>query len=323
MATGLELMKKRLDYRGGNRQGRIIKDKLRSLKAAMRSSYQSETIELEDGRRFMCLINPDKLKNEFDNKIISIPFEDVCLNRPRVGKTTQGFVPTTIKGGVVFKWVETDTYWLTYLQNLEENAYFRGDIRKCNETTVIEGKTYHVYIRGPVETSIVWNIKAQENWSDLNYSKVMFITKDENTLAYLHRFSKIELSGKPWEVQAINPDDADGIIEVALKETYQNTIEKEYSNYPTKKPDDEPVIIGGIEGKDNVKPFEILTYTIGGIENPNGRWYVDNKRAKILTQTGLSVEIEIVSGKSGDFNLVYEQENADDLVFPVKISSLF
>lgn len=322
MATGLELMKKRLDYRGGNRQGRIIKDKLRSLKAAMKSSYQSETIELEDGRQFMALINPDKLKNEFDNKIISIPFEDVCLNRPRVGKTTQGFVPTTIKGGVVFRWVETDTYWITYLQNLEENAYFRGNIRKCNETTVIEGKTYHVYIRGPVETSIVWNIKAQENWSDLNYSKVMFITKDENTLAYLHRFSKIELSGKPWEVQAINPDDADGIIEVALKETYQNTIEKEYSNFPTKKPEEE-IHLGGIQGKENVKPFDILKYTISGIENPQGRWYVDNKRADIIEQDSNEVSIEIVSSKSGDFNLVYTQEGAEDIILPIKILSLF
>lgn len=322
MATGLDLMKKRLDYRGGNRQGRMIKDKLRSLKAAMKSSYQSETIELDDGRQFMALINPNKLKNEFDNKIISIPFEDVCLNRPRVGKTTQGFVSTTIAGGVVFKWVETDTYWITYLQHLEENAYFKGEIRKCNDEVEIEGQKYHVYIRGPVETSIIWNIKAQENWSDLNYSKVMFITKDENTLAYLHRFAKIELQGKPWEVQAINPDDADGIIEVALKETYQNTIEKEYSNVPIKKPEEE-IHLGGIQGKKNVKPFDIITYEISGIETPNGRWYVDNKRAKILSQTELSVEVEIVSGKSGDFNLVYEQEGSEDIILPIKISSLF
>jgi hypothetical protein len=315
MATSIELMKTRLDYRGGNREGRIIKDKLTSLRAAIKSSYQSETIELADGRHFRALINPNKLKNEYDNKVISIPFEDVCVNKERKGKTTKSFEPIGLKGGDTFRWIETDTYWITYLQYVEELAYFRGEIRKCNDVVEIGENTYHIYIRGPAETSVVLNIKSQENLSDLNYSKVMYITKNEETLAYLHRFAKVELQGKPWEVHGVNADDADGIIEVVLKETYSNTIEKNYSK--TEEEKNETII----QGDNVVKPFSIVKYSIE--EDLGGRWYVDSKKAKILNQDSTQAEIEIVTGKSGDFNLVYEQEDSDDIVLHIKISSLF
>jgi hypothetical protein len=53
-------------------------------------SYQAATAILEDGREFRCLINPDKNKPAYDNKIISIPYKDICLNKPMVGKTTEG-----------------------------------------------------------------------------------------------------------------------------------------------------------------------------------------------------------------------------------------
>ena len=81
----IETLRTRLQYRGGNAEGRMQKDKLNSLKKSLLYSYQAETIRLTDGREFRCLINPDKLKPEYDNKIISIPFEDICLNEERVG----------------------------------------------------------------------------------------------------------------------------------------------------------------------------------------------------------------------------------------------
>ena len=60
------------------------------MKKALLYSYQAATATLADGREFRCLINPDKTKPAYDNKIISIPYKDVCLNKPRVGKTTEG-----------------------------------------------------------------------------------------------------------------------------------------------------------------------------------------------------------------------------------------
>ena len=77
----LELLKTRLQYAGGNQEQRMIKGKLESLKKAMLYSYQAATAILSDGREFRCLINPDKLKEKYDGKIISIPFEDICIGR--------------------------------------------------------------------------------------------------------------------------------------------------------------------------------------------------------------------------------------------------
>lgn len=74
-------MKTRLGYMGGNSQiARMNADKLKSLKKALLYSYQSATAILSDGREFRCLINPNKLSLDLDNKILSIPFVDYVLN---------------------------------------------------------------------------------------------------------------------------------------------------------------------------------------------------------------------------------------------------
>ena len=87
----LETMKERINYNGGKEQeSRMNADKLRTLKKALLYSYQAATAILLDGREFRCLINPDKNKPAYDNKIISIPYKDICLNEDRVGKTIEG-----------------------------------------------------------------------------------------------------------------------------------------------------------------------------------------------------------------------------------------
>jgi hypothetical protein len=45
-------------------------------------SYQAATAVRADGREFRCLINPDKNKPAYDNKILSVPYWDHCLNFP-------------------------------------------------------------------------------------------------------------------------------------------------------------------------------------------------------------------------------------------------
>ena len=100
--SGLDNLNARVDYRGGKQQDRMIDGKLASLKRALLYSYQAATAILEDGREFRCLINPDKLKTNYDDKIISIPFEDICLNAPKKGKTTEGLEPIGMKTGDTF-----------------------------------------------------------------------------------------------------------------------------------------------------------------------------------------------------------------------------
>lgn len=100
---GLDNLKTRLNYAGGkSQQVRMNEDKLKSLKKALLYSYQAATAILADGREFRCLINPDKLKNEYDMKIISIPFEDICLNQKRIGKTIEDIEEIGMTAGDVF-----------------------------------------------------------------------------------------------------------------------------------------------------------------------------------------------------------------------------
>jgi hypothetical protein len=84
---------------------------------------------------------------------------------------------------------------------------------------------------GPNETTALWNTKRGVVWNDMNYTKLLYITKDEDTLAYFQRFDRIIINGKSWEVQAYNEnystsktgDFSSGIIRVALKETYTSS----------------------------------------------------------------------------------------------------
>lgn len=101
--SALENMKSRINYNGGkDQESRMNADKLRSLKKALLYSYQAATAILSDGREFRCLINPDRLKTSYDEKIISIPFFDIQLNTDRIGKTKEGEVEIGLKPGDVF-----------------------------------------------------------------------------------------------------------------------------------------------------------------------------------------------------------------------------
>ena len=175
--SGLENLNKRLNFRGGNQEGRMQQRKLETLKKALIYSYQGATAKLSDGREFRCLINPDKLKNDYDDKIISIPFEDICLNQDKIGTTTQGIQEIGMKPGDVFTWKENNTDWIVYLQRLEETAYFRAEIRRCKYEVEINGKKYKVYACKP-NAEIAWNKVSGVLWNDIDYSLEMYITND-------------------------------------------------------------------------------------------------------------------------------------------------
>lgn len=311
----------RLRYLGGKKaDDRMTLDKTKSLKKALLYSYQAETAVLEDGREFRCLINPDKLKNDYDNKIISIPFFDVCLNKEFSGlPTSMAEEPIGIKVGDVFKWKETDTYWLVYLQYLEESAYFRAEIRKCSETILIDGKEYYAYIRGPVETQIRWNQKSDIVWNSLNYTKIAYVREDEHS-SKLKRFDIVKINGNNFEVQAVNKDTAsDGIIIIHLKEYYSNSIEEQEKSEvppPVTPPDEYDV---QIKGDLTVYPYDKKVYTIANAHG--GTWSLSNKKAKILAQNDEKVAIEIVSGRSGKVDLIYST-SFEDFKVTLNIESL-
>lgn len=317
----LETLRTRMQYIGGtNQQDRMNLDKLRTLKRSLLYSYQAATAILEDGREFRCLINPDKLKEDYDDKIISIPFEDICLNKPKAGKTSEGIEPIGMKAGDVFTWKENGTYWIVYLQRFQETAYFRAEIKLCRYEVKINDNIYKIYFRGPQVTSIDWNSKSGTVWNNLNYDARVIITNNEETNAFFHRFTKVKINGKNWEVQAVDTYSTEGILDVYLKEDYTNSI----ADAVAEEIQPEPIPIDPesphIEGNSIVHPFDLQSYEIKNVEN--GQWFIDNNKIIILTQSDSLIDIEINTAKSGNFNIYYKREDEEDIILPVKIESL-
>ena len=326
--SGLKDLKIRLQYNGGYKQeSRMQLDKLRTLKKALIYSYQAATAILEDGREFRCLINPDKNKLDYDDKIISIPYKDICLNKEKSAeKTSQGEEEIGMKVGDVFTWKETNTDWLVYLERLEEDAYFRAEIRKCNNEIEINDKKYKVYTHGPDVESILWHTRRGfGSWSDLNYDLTMWVTKNEDTEAFFHRFNKIEIKGNPWEICAADFDSTPGLIEVQLKETFRNTIadEKKAEEEALKPIDPEPgeeeQTLPHIVGDTVVYPYDTKTYTIVNLNG--GTWKLSNNKAKITAQTDSEVTIVITTSKSGSIDLIYSKDE-NDIIYNITIKSL-
>lgn len=326
--SGLEDLKIRLQYNGGYKQeSRMQLDKLRTLKKALIYSYQAATAILEDGREFRCLINPDKNKLDYDDKIISIPYKDICLNKEKSAeKTSQGEEEIGMKVGDVFTWKETNTDWLVYLERLEEDAYFRAEIRKCNNEIEINDKKYKVYTHGPDVESILWHTRRGfGSWSDLNYDLTMWVTKNEDTEAFFHRFNKIEIKGNPWEICAADFDSTPGLIEVQLKETFRNTIadekkaEEEALKPINPEPGEEEQTLPHIIGDAIVYPYDTKTYTIVNLNG--GIWKLSNNKAKITAQTDSEVTIVITTSKSGSIDLIYSKDE-NDIIYNITIKSL-
>ena len=147
---------------------RIREDKLRSMKRALYNSYQSAIIQFDKDDRefhFRCLINHDKLKVDYEDKVLSIPFrevpveyenQDMPLEEKIVDTGTSGrfldeagfpvldengeqIYQYRVKPGDTFKWISgnegymPDSYWIIFLQYSQETAYFRGQIRKADD----------------------------------------------------------------------------------------------------------------------------------------------------------------------------------------------
>lgn len=306
---------------------------------------------------FRCLINHDKLKVDYEDKIISIPFYE-----PPIGNIDP--IETDFHNGTVFKWVHgnkqewtPDTYWIVYMQYSEETAYFRAEIRKADEEIEIviidsEGNensaTYRGWMTGPNETTALWNVKKNVTWNDMNYTKLLYITKDEDTLAFFQRFDRVIINGKPWEVQAYNENYSTskgagtdgGIIRVALKETYTSTdqfvkesLDAAAQAKAEKDQYDETHTDARIDGPSIVRPYETITYTAKNFEikyDERNRvipqyWTLYGTTLASIIHTsidGLTITVEINTGKSNKEGFFVNYGDSEDTMLHVTIESL-
>ena len=293
----------RLQHNGGStQQKRMISDKLRSLDRAVNYSYQgADVIKIDStaGHTVKALINPNKLKQDYDDKIISIRYDH------------------KFNVGDVFYWSGTNTYWLIYLQDLTELAYFRGDIRKCSHEIAWEDedglhRTYAA-IRGPVETKINYIQKHGISADTPNYSLHILMPKTDSAVKYFQRYSKFYLQGDEmkvcWRVEASDWISMPGILEINAVEYYSNEIEDDIENgivggliaepvSPNKEAIEETII-----GETFIKPKKTYEFIFNG--NLISEWKVDKNIPVRLEQDGKTVKVCWLDTYSGQFDLYY------------------
>jgi hypothetical protein len=95
--SGINLMANRINWHGGQpQQDRMIRDKRWTLDHATKYSYQAAKIKHTgyiDQEQAPALINPDKTKQNYDDKILSVGYE------------------YRYKPGDIFDWLNTGTKW--------------------------------------------------------------------------------------------------------------------------------------------------------------------------------------------------------------------
>ena len=317
-------MAKRLQCDGGfAEQNRMIKEKRRTLDKATLYSYQGAWVKrqiydfeptmegVKEAPPVRALINPNKLKQDYDDKIISVGYE-------------HGF-----KVGDVFNWCNTGTYWLIYLQDLTELAYFKGDIRKCSYEIEWEDengpqRTY-IALRGPVETRIDYIQKHEISVDNPNYSLNFMMPKTTANLKQFKRYSKFYLqdlaegeSNTCWRVEAVDSFSMPGIIEVNAVEYYANEIEDDVENGKVgsliKKPLDPNIDnVLNINGETFIKPKKEYIYYIDD-STASGEWYFSDSRIPIVKEVLIddnkknSIKIKWNSSYSGQFDLYFEDK---------------
>ena len=282
----------------------MIADKKRSLHRALYYSYQGANVRKHtlnnEADVIRALINPNKLKQDYDDKIISI------------------FYDHEYSPGDIFEWVGTDTYWLIYLQDLTEIAYFRGDIRKCSHEiswTDEDGihKTYAA-IRGPVETKINFIQKHGISVDTPNHSLNILLPKTESALKYFKRYAKFYVNDDKehnicWRVEGIDWLSMPGIIEINAVEYYRNETEDDIEEGIVGGLITEPInpnsqnIENIIVGETFIKPKKLYEFTYNG--NAKGEWSIKDKVSVELIPDGKKVKLRWLDTYSGQFDLYY------------------
>ena len=340
---GANHMAGHLNQQGGfPQQRRMIQDKRKSLDKATKYSYQGAWVKkfiqdyiptmegVREAEPVRALINPNKLKQDYDDKIISIGFEhDFTV-------------------GDVFEWCNTGSYWLIYLQDLTELAYFRGDIRKCSyEISWLdeEGNQKRTYgaLRGPVETKINFIQKHGVSIDNPNYSLNILLPKNTDNLKQFKRYKKFYLQNLVegedntcWRVEAVDTLSTPGIIEIAAVEYYANEHEDDLKEglvgaLIAKPIDPNPEVETEFQiyGDTFIKPKKEYVYYIDG--SLYGGWYLSNNKLPIQKeifedeQGRNAIRIRWTSPYSGQFDLWYGDEDGPlfDYKKTIVVESLF
>lgn len=335
--NNLDMMRKRLQWQGGvHQEDRMIKDKWRTLQRVLLYSYQACTIQMVQHYTTVltadpnpidpdmqlpympvrALINPDKVKQDYDDKIVSLDYE-------------HGYEP-----GDVFEWKKTGTHWIIYTQEITEDAYFRGEIRRCRYKIKFRDKDGNwcqtwAAIRGPVETQINSIQKNQERIDRPNLSLNILVPQNEKTLDAFERYKEFLFKDRCWRVEAPDSISMTNIIEVNAEEDYINRdtddVENEMKNGLVIEPVD-PSPDTDIIGDTFIKPKTATLYGIPETENRSGHWTLANDNVPVQLCNCKDRIVKVFWNKmvSGQFDLLwYPDDGGEPLSKTIVVESLY
>lgn len=320
---GIEEQSLRLRQNGGHRQQeRMISQKRRTLDRAVHNSYQAAEIEPVGtiNIRHRALINPNVTKPDYDDKVLSVGYE--C-----------GY-----KTGDVIEWhrrrldgTPDISYWLIYLQDLTELAYFKGDIRRCSywvnwRDEKGELMSAWMALRGPVETSINSIQKSNNSIDTPNHSLHILMPKNEATLKQFQRYGKFYIAGTDdatskicWRIEATDTLSMPGVLELTAVEYYAN----EHEDNIDKGLVGELIVnqievekFSSIEGKSYIKPMQEVVYTYTGTDA--GEWSIIESVPVTFSADGNTIALKWTKTYSGTFTLAF-----GDAQKSIKVESFF
>lgn len=313
--NNLDRMRMRAIYANNDRQReRMIQDKKKSFHRALLYSYQSGWIrkDAEDADWCRALINPDRVKFDYDEKIISVGWE-------------HKFAP-----GDTFEWpMNSQIHWIILKQELTELSYFRGNIRRCQliEVTDVDTKEkYSIYgsVRGPVETTINTIQKSGIVADVPNMSLVIYVANTERNRKAFERYCRFSFAGRTWMVQAPDAISTPGILEITALEDYDCDHDDLIIKIEDPNQEVEAPSVPQISGETFIKPLQTAEY-VSNVTVPEYVWSIqlssENKEvADVLDWKveGNKCVITWTSMVSGQFEIHY-----GPLVKTVVVESLF
>lgn len=273
----------RLQYYGGGQLDRLVQNKLKSFKSALKNSYNSRLIKTPGGEAWKCLINEDKLTANYDKKIVSVEYDS-------------GLQP-----GDVFEVLDDGSRWMVYLPHLAEKAYLRANIIRCRYTVDIGDNKYWAYFQGPIETTAKWFVKRDVNINVMNLDGTVYVKQTPETDEFFVRHRKFSLGGKSWSVAATDRLSVPGIIEVVVRETFSDPI-AELPQVVLEDP------MHQIIGPTKVKQDTLVGYEIRhGFVREDGSWWVEgNPRVRVEpAKDGAFCNVRVYDGAVDGFRLFY------------------
>lgn len=253
MIENLELFKMRASAANNDRQhNRMIMDKLRSMHRALLYSYQAAWIRRDGKEEYpwvRALMNPDKVKFDYDEKILSVDFE-------------YGFQP-----GHTFEWgKDTGSHWIILKPEDTEQAYFRANCRRCKLLTAVDPVTKEefsqwVAIRGPVETKLNTIQKAGIVADVPNLTLDIYMVDNEVNRRTFERYRNFKYDDRYWKVQAPDFISTPGVFEIQAEEDYDCN----HEDLLVEIEDPTPVVEeyeNVINGETYVKPLQKSTYSV-------------------------------------------------------------